>query len=100
MIQGCYLTGSGKLRVIDAEAGETCTDRETAISFLGVSAKAADADKLDGKDSAEFLTSGDSKSAYGPLVVTDCNEASPVSYPLTLAKPSRIYAQGNATVIR
>ena len=33
VINGCYLSGQGQLRVIDTEKGETCKSNETAISW-------------------------------------------------------------------
>jgi hypothetical protein len=67
--------GEGQVRIIDAEAGESCGNQESTLrwqdgsqvgdadtldgkdstEFLGASAKAADSDLLDGKDSTEFL---------------------------------------------
>ena len=32
-IDGCYISGQGQLRVIDAEGGETCKNNETALSW-------------------------------------------------------------------
>jgi hypothetical protein len=33
VIHGCYTTASGALRIIDAEAGDTCTKRETPLNW-------------------------------------------------------------------
>lgn len=76
-VTACVSSG-GVIKVIDAEQGQTCPENQTTIrlastdatgkvadadrldgldstEFLGASAKAADADKLDGLDSTEFL---------------------------------------------
>jgi hypothetical protein len=51
---------SGTIRVINAGGGQTCTSRETKLSWkdgstlLGKNDKAADSDKLDGQDSTAF----------------------------------------------
>lgn len=46
-----------QIRIIDAEAGETCDSRETALRLASTdgSGKVADADRLDGMDSGDFL---------------------------------------------
>ena len=56
-VAACH-SPNGSLRVIDAEAGESCRSNETTVSLAltGPGGKVADADKLDGKDSSEFLT--------------------------------------------
>jgi hypothetical protein len=33
VIHGCYKTSDGKLRVINTEAGQTCSSGETALSW-------------------------------------------------------------------
>jgi hypothetical protein len=38
LIQACYSNGNGRLRVIDAEAGETCGGNETALSWNQIGA--------------------------------------------------------------
>ena len=54
----------GTLRVIDAEAGQTCTAKETTLSWkdgstlLGKTEKAADSEKLDGLDSSSYARFG------------------------------------------
>lgn len=60
IITACRDNKTGTLRVIDAEGGKRCTSKETQLSWkdgstlLGKNEKAADSDKLDGKDSADF----------------------------------------------
>ncbi len=56
-INGCYTTKDGRLRVIDTEQGQSCKSNEIGISFAAtdVNGKVADADKLDGMDSTDFL---------------------------------------------
>jgi hypothetical protein len=51
----CYGNNEA-LRVLDKDAGETC--RGTELALLGASAKAADAELLDGKDSTAFYEAG------------------------------------------
>ena len=80
-ITACRNNQSGALRIIDAEAGQTCKASETQLTwkdgihgkvadsdkldgqdapaFLGANQKAADSDKLDGLDSTSFLPDGD-----------------------------------------
>lgn len=65
VIHSCYTKSSGAWRVIDTALGQTCKSSEAALdlysksgadlAFLGKTAKAADSDQLDGKDSTEFL---------------------------------------------
>ncbi|HJR95351.1 MAG TPA: hypothetical protein VJ807_07920 [Gaiellaceae bacterium] len=75
VIHTCYTKSSGAWRVIDTSLGQTCKSNEAALDlyskggadalfldqteanalYLGKAEKAADADKLDGKDSTEFL---------------------------------------------
>ncbi len=54
-VWACYGNNEA-LRVFDKEAGETC--RGTELALLGASAKAADADMLDGLDSSAFYAAG------------------------------------------
>lgn len=66
----------GALRVIDAEAGETCnaTRAETTLAWkdgstlLGKTEKAADADKLDGLDSGRYARFGGRVTSDGTAV--------------------------------
>src|SRR5262245_27180109 len=63
----------GAWRSIDTQAGSGCKSNETQVqvyskagadaAFLGVSGKAADADKLDGIDSSSFVQGGGSRVA-------------------------------------
>jgi hypothetical protein len=65
VIHTCYTKSSGAWRVIDTDAGQLCTSRQSALdvysksgadlSFLRKTQQAADSDKLDGKDSTDFL---------------------------------------------
>jgi hypothetical protein len=50
----CYSDRSGTLRVIDPSVSQ-CGGREMPAELLGATGKAADSDKLDGKDAADFL---------------------------------------------
>jgi hypothetical protein len=61
-ITGCYKTASphqGTLRVIDAEAGQSCARGELRIRFAAVDSngKVANADRLDGLDSSAYRLS-------------------------------------------
>ncbi len=59
-ITGCRNNQSGALRIIDAEAGQTCKASETQLTWKdGIHGKVADSDKLDGLDSTNFLPDGD-----------------------------------------
>lgn len=53
------LSPGGTVKVIDAEAGETCPRKHEAVRLASTDAagKVADADKLDGKDSTSFVES-------------------------------------------
>jgi hypothetical protein len=75
IVHSCYAKSSGAWRVIDTEAGQTCKSNEAPVDlysrsgadlafldrteadglYLGKTAKASDSDKLDGKDSTDFL---------------------------------------------
>jgi hypothetical protein len=75
VIHSCYTKSSGAWRVINTGLGQTCKSNEAALDlyskggadalfldqmeanglYLGKAEKAADSDKLDGKDSTEFL---------------------------------------------
>jgi hypothetical protein len=65
VIHTCYVKSSGALRVIDTGLGQSCKGNELPLDvyskagadavFLGKTAKAADSDTLDGKNSTEFL---------------------------------------------
>jgi len=61
-ITGCYKKTSpnqGRLRVIDAEAGQSCSSGEQRIRFAAVDStgKVANADRLDGLDSSAYRLS-------------------------------------------
>jgi hypothetical protein len=59
-ITGCRHNQSGALRIIDAEAGQTCKASETQLTWKDAThGKVADSDKLDGLDSTNFLPDGD-----------------------------------------
>src|SRR5829696_3800962 len=59
-ITGCRHNQSGALRIIDAEAGQTCKASETQLTWKeGIHGKVADSDKLDGLDSTNLLPDGD-----------------------------------------
>jgi hypothetical protein len=59
-ITACRNNQSGALRIIDAEAGQTCKASETQLTWKdGIHGKVADSDKLDGLDSTNFLPDGD-----------------------------------------
>ncbi len=59
-ITACRDTKSGTIRVIDAEGSQRCTAKEAQLrwkdgsTLLGKNEKAADSDKLDGKESTDF----------------------------------------------
>jgi len=54
-ITACYDQKTGMLRVIDT--GQTCTSKEKQLAWKdGINGKVAESDKLDNKDSTEFLT--------------------------------------------
>lgn len=75
VIHTCYTKSSGAWRVIDTGTGQACKGNEAALDlyskggadtlfldqteadalYLGKTAKAGDSDKLDGKDSTDFL---------------------------------------------
>ena len=75
VVHTCYTKSSGAWRVIDTGLGQTCKANELPLDvyskggadalfldqteanglYLGKTEKAADSDKLDGKDSADFL---------------------------------------------
>jgi hypothetical protein len=57
-INGCYNPKNGALRVIDS--GQSCSKGETALTLASADAtgKVANADKLDGLDSADFAPAG------------------------------------------
>ena len=55
-ITACRNNQSGALRIIDAEAGQTCKASETQLTWKdAIHGKVADSDKLDGQDSTAFL---------------------------------------------
>ena len=59
-ITACRHNQSGALRIIDAEAGQTCKASETQLTWKdGIHGKVADSDKLDGLDSTNLLPDGD-----------------------------------------
>ena len=59
-ITACRHNQSGALRIIDAEAGQTCKASETQLTWKDAThGKVADSDKLDGLDSTNFLPDGD-----------------------------------------
>ena len=47
VINGCYVSGQGQLRVIDKDKGETCKNNETAISWNQKGPKGDKGDKGD-----------------------------------------------------
>src|SRR5215203_6226894 len=52
----CRHNQSGALRIMDAEAGQTCKASETQLTWKdAIHGKVADSDKLDGQDSSAFL---------------------------------------------
>jgi hypothetical protein len=54
-INACRDTRTGTLRVINAEGGQRCTTKETQLAWKdGITAKVADSEKLDGRDSTDF----------------------------------------------
>jgi hypothetical protein len=57
-IRACYAKNSGALRVIDT--AQTCTSKETLLTWINglPGSTAANADKLDNKDSTEFYAAG------------------------------------------
>ena len=75
VIHSCYTKSSGAWRVIDTALGQTCKSNEAALDlyskggadalfldqteanglYLGKTEKAADSERLDGKDSTDFL---------------------------------------------
>jgi hypothetical protein len=63
-ITACYNKNSGALRVINTEVSppQTCTSKETQLTWKdgihGTVANAANADKLDNKDSTDFYAAG------------------------------------------
>jgi hypothetical protein len=59
-ITACRHNQSGALRIIDAEAGQTCKASETQLTWKdAIHGKVADSDKLDGLDSTNLLPDGD-----------------------------------------
>ncbi len=58
-VSGC-VGKSGTIRVIDAEAGRTCSSGDTTVRFATVDAlgKVRNADALDGHDATDFLGAG------------------------------------------
>lgn len=58
-VTGCYNMRTGLLRVVDAEAGASCTAAEKRVVLAGVDSggKVADADLLDGLDSTAYRLS-------------------------------------------
>jgi hypothetical protein len=55
-ITACRDNKTAALRVINAQGGQACSAKETTITWKdGITGKVADADKLDNKDSSEFL---------------------------------------------
>lgn len=67
VIHTCYTKSSGAWRVIDTDAGQSCTSRQVALdvysksgadlALLAKTGKAADSELLDGQDSSAFLGS-------------------------------------------
>src|SRR5215212_1960189 len=59
IITACRDNRSGVLRVIDAEGGQTCSSKETEITWQdGFTGKVADSELLDGYDSEDFYAAG------------------------------------------
>ncbi len=55
-INACYHKNSGNLRVVDAEAGQSCRNPENVLTWSdGQTGKVADSDLLDGIDSTQLI---------------------------------------------
>jgi hypothetical protein len=66
-ISGCRNSKTGILRVIDADAGQSCLAGESPLAWKdGIHGKVADSDKLDGLDSTAFVRKIASGRAFLP----------------------------------
>jgi hypothetical protein len=91
VIHSCYTKSSGAWRVIDTGLGQTCKSNEAALDlyskggadalfldqteanglYLGKTEKAADSDKLDGRDSFHFVRGFDAGLSAGHRSASD-----------------------------
>ena len=63
-IVACFNNSTGVVRVIDPSAGDSCNDHQTRLLWKdGISGAVADSDRLDGKDSSEFVQNGQGRAA-------------------------------------
>lgn len=58
-ITACRENRSGVVRIIDAEDGQTCSERETQLNWKdGINGKVANSDLLDGQEASDFYAQG------------------------------------------
>jgi len=82
-ITACLHNQSGALRIMDAEAGQTCKASETQLTWKdAIHGKVADSDKLDGQDSSAFLGANQKAADSDKLDGLDSTNLLPDGMPL------------------
>src|SRR5438105_9710357 len=91
VIHGCYKTVNGVLRVIDTDKGGKCVPGETALNWNQTGPKGATGAK--GPTGAAGPSFGDGEWVSAAFL-PGCTASEVGSIPVTITRPSRIYATG------
>lgn len=91
------------LRAVDFARGQLPAGKQGPAGARGPegapNANAANSDRLDGLDSEDLLNKSGGAYNGSTTVGGGCGEATPVSYPVALSRPGRLFVQGSARVV-